>query len=351
MRKSTPLIAGLLLALSTGGVIAQEEEPVQVNQDQPGEYTVQQGDSLWSIAQKFLKEPWRWPEVWQENPQIGNPHQIYPGDVVKLTYEDGRPILSVEGGNSSSEVHLSPRIRSANLQRAIPAIPLDAIQQFLGRPFVVGVNDVDQAPYIVAFADGHIIGGTGHRIYVRGLPDEQMETFDVVRAGKPYYDGDTGEVLGYEAIHVADARMERGGDPATLQLTGARSQVNKGDRLLPAVDQRAVQAFHPKPPNVPIDGNIIDVMGGVSSIGQYDTVVIDRGEDDGLVVGNVLGIHRAGEVVRDPLAAKPQATVKLPNEKAGVAMVFRTFPRISFALIMNAQLALKVGDHVQSPQP
>lgn len=349
MRKSTPLVAGLLLALCAGGAIAQEE-PVPVNPDQPGEYTVKQGDTLWSIAQQFLKEPWRWPEVWHENPQIGNPHQIYPGDVVKLTYEDGRPFLTVEGGSSSAEVHLSPRIRSAPLQRAIPAIPLDAIQQFLGRPFVVGADDVARAPYIVAIADDHIIGSTGNRIYVRGIGDSQYEAFDVVRAGKSYYDGDTGELIGYEAIHLADAEVERMGDPATLVLTRAKSQVAKGDRLIPAMDNRAVQAFFPKPPDVPIDGSIIDVMGAVISIGQYDTVVLDRGEMDGIKVGDVLEIHRAGKEVRDPLGGQIQGTVKLPDEKAGTTMVFRTFPRVSFALVMNAQFALMKGDRVHNPQ-
>ncbi len=349
MRKSNRLIAGLLFGLLAAlAAHAQEsaDAPVELNPDHPTRYVVKQGDTLWSIAKQFLKEPWRWPHVWHANPQISNPHLIYPGDTIELTITEGGPVLSLGRG---SEVRISPRVRTMAVEKAIPAIPIDAIHQFLTRPLVVNEGELEAAPYVVALQEGHIIGGEGNRIYVRGIDTQEYESFDVVRPGNPYKDGVTGEILGYEGLYVGDARLDRAGDPATLTLTATRQHVSVGDRVLPAVDEQAIQTFYPKPPETDIDGRIIDVLEGVTTIGRYDVVVIDRGSDNGLQIGDVLSVVRTGSTIRDRISSEPFAEVKLPDEQAGALMIFRTFPMVSFGLVMEAGEDLEIGERVVNP--
>lgn len=346
MRKFSQKLAGLLFGLSMTCVVSAAE-PVELNPAHPERYTVVKGDTLWDIAGRFLREPWLWPEVWHVNPQIRNPHLIYPGDTISLTYRDGRPLLSLERG--TRDVKLSPTVRSTPLDTAIPAIPIDAIRQFLTNPYVVDAGELDQAPYIVAHAGEHIIGGAGNRVYVRAIPNEDQQRFDVVRPGGPYRDADTGEVLGYEALYIGDAALESPGDPATLELVRAEQETLEGDRLIPSVADKPLTTFYPKAPDRPVEGSIIAVLGGVTQIGQYQVVVLDRGGADGLEPGDVMAIDTLGETISDDVSPKRWDKVKLPNEEAGHLMVFRTFPRVSFALVMDASRAIHVTDRVRNP--
>jgi hypothetical protein len=345
MPKINIKFAGFFLGLVLTAA-AFAAEPVAVNPAHPDSYTVVKGDTLWDIAGRFLRDPWRWPDVWHVNPQIENPHLIYPGDIIDMTYVDGKPQLRLRRG---SEVKLSPKVRTTELEGAIPTIPLDAIFPFLTRPYVVDEAELEAAPYVVDFADEHLVAGAGQKVYVRSVETTDNTNFDVVRPGDAYRDADTNEILGYEALYVGGAQLTRTGDPATLLLTSTEQEVLTGDRLLVTVKDQPMDAFYPKAPDSEINGSIISVLNGVSQIGQYNVVVLDRGTSDGLQVGDVLAIDHKGETVRDDVSPNRWDKVKLPDEKAGHLLVFRTFDRVSFGLVMDATRAIHVLDRVRNP--
>ena len=339
--KFASLLLGLLLILQVPTAAS-----VVVKPNHPERYTVVKGDTLWDIAARFLRDPWHWPDVWHVNPQINNPHLIFPGDVITLTYIDGQPRLGLERG----VVKLSPQIHTTPLDGAISVIPIDAIHPFLTRPFVLGKGELENAPYVVAFDDGHIVGSTDIKAYVRTIDTEDNLKFDVVRPGGVYRDADTGEILGYEAIFVGNGQLQRTGDPATLMLTDVELETIIGDRVLPVADEVPLVAFYPKAPEQDVNGSIISVLGGVSQIGQYNVVVLDRGADDGLAPGDVLAIDHRGQTIRDVVSKKFLAKVTLPDEPAGTLMVFRTFPRVSFGLVMTAYRTIHLKDRVHNPR-
>ncbi len=362
MPKSINKLTGFFLGLIFSCAAIAAGQPT-LNPDHPDRYVVVKGDTLWDIAGRFLNEPWRWPDVWQVNPQIQNPHLIYPGDTLVLSFVDGKPQITVAEREVSgvsnttaatedlkgSVVKLSPKVRTSEIPKAIPAIPIDAIQQFLSRPYVADKAQLDNAPYIVDFADEHIAGGAGFRAYVKSITDAEHRKFDVVRPGKPYRDALTGEILGHEALFIASSVLQRVGEPATIFIETSELEILKGDRLIPAVEDKPITTFFPKPPKHDVHGSIIGVLNGVTQIGQYNVVIIDRGQVDGIEVGTVLTIDQKGELVRDTVTEISSDTIQLPDEKAGTLMVFRTFPRVSFGLVMAASKALHVNDRVRNP--
>ena len=335
------LFLGLFLSCS-----ALAADDIALNPAHPDRYVVVKGDTLWDISETFLRDPWLWPDVWYVNPQIDNPHLISPGDIVALTYVDGKPRLMLERG---SAIRMSPEMRSSPIDNAIPTIPIDAIRPFLNRSYVLDQDTLNRAPYVVAFGDEHMLGSTNIKAYVRSIEDEQRKKFEVVHPGGPYKDGDTGEILGYQAQYVSDGELQRTGDPATVLLTRMAQETVIGDRLIPTSDDLVLNAFHPKAPDNPVNGSIIAVLNGVNQIGQYNVVVLDRGANDGLTAGDVLLINHRGRVVRDTVSANARETVVLPDEPAGKLMVYRTFPRVSFALVMHATRAIHVLDRVVNP--
>jgi len=338
-------LAGLLAAAFVA-LAAHAAGEVPLNPAHPDRYVVKRGDTLWDIAERFLRDPWLWPEVWHINPQIENPHLIYPGDVISLVYVDGKPRLVLQRGRPT--VKLSPRARPRPLDEAIPTIPLDAIGPFLSRPRVLDEAAYEHAPYIVSSADEHLIAGAGDRVYVRGLSGGRGR-YTVLRRGELYRDPDTGEVLGLEAIHVADARLQRRGDPAVLVLVSSSREAVVGDRVLPVEEDRYTDRFLPRAPERRVEGRIISVLDGVSRIGQYHTVVLDKGSRDGLETGHVLLVHQTGETIFDPRAPHGKRKLRLPNERAGTVMVVRTFERVSYALVMEAQRDMRIHDTFTTP--
>jgi len=342
------IIFGLSMSLA-GTALAGT---IKLKPNHPDKYTVTKGDTLWDISAHFLQSPWKWPEVWSYNPQIKNPHLIYPGDVVYLEYDaQGNPILRVSRGQAT--VKMSPKVRSTRVDTPIATIPLNAIEQFLGEPRVLSKREIDAAGYVLSGKDTRLMSGSGDRIYARGLIPGQdpSATYAVLRIGKAYRNpgAKAGDILGYEALHVADAQVEDFGDPSTLRVKDSTRETLKGDRLLPKKASGLNQAFIPKPPSTPISGQIISVIDGVSRIGQFQTVVINQGEQDGLETGHVLAVYQAGRVVRDNYADKRGEKVTLPDQRAGIVLVYRTFDRVSFALVMEAERAMTVFDRVQNP--
>ncbi|HIF18370.1 MAG TPA: LysM domain-containing protein [Cycloclasticus sp.] len=338
MKKLSVLLLGVLLCWN---VLADN---IELNPSHPDRYVVVKGDTLWDISARFLKTPWRWPDIWQANDQIANPHLIYPGDIIELSFIDGQPRLTLKRGDGK----LSPSIRRTSLDGAIPAIPLDAIAAFLNKPRIMTQEEYDSAPYIVAFDDEHILGSPGYKAYVRSFIDSIEDGYVVVRQGEEYLDGETGESLGFESVYIAESAVTLKGDPATVMLSKSTREVRKGDRLLPALEGPIIQNYFPHAPETDIKGRIVGVVDGVSQVAQFDVVVIDRGEQDGVEVGHVLQVDRAGETVRDVIAGGG-AEVKLPDEEAGVLMIFRVFDRVSYGLIMQSQRVMHRLDVVRTP--
>ncbi len=333
---------------------------VQLRPDYPERYVVVKGDTLWDISAMFLKDPWRWPEVWQKNPHVTNPHLIFPGDILILTYgADGQPMITLtRPGEVVTEqvdagvpvVKLRPEMRVEDLASAIPTIPSDAIRAFLNRPRVLSEEELELAPYIVSSPDEHLIIGAGNRIYVRNLQRTDLSTYLVVRPGRAYVDPVSEEVLGYEAIYLGEARVQRYGDPATLHLVTTSREILPGDKLMPVGEDIIDQSYFPRVPEEDVSGHIIHVVDGVVRIGQFDVVVLDRGRQDGLSRGNVLSVMQRGQTLRDHRAPGWWSEdVTMPDERAGIVMVFRVFERVSYALVMEASRPIRLLDRVNKP--
>lgn len=323
-------------------------EPVELNPTHPDRYTVVKGDTLWGISERFLRDPWRWPDIWHVNQQIKNPHLIYPGDEVELTYVDGEPQLRLHRGDNGV-VKLSPHIRESELTNAIPAIPLDAINQFLLNPEIMDAKDMDNAPYIVAFPQDHKIAGGGDRAYVRSIEGKDHLHYTIFQPGNPLRDPDTKEILGYEAPFIGEAKLQQPGDPATVSVTRSVKEVSVGDRLRPSTEQEIMSQFTPHAPKQDIKGYIIAVADGVVNIGLYNTVVLNKGKADGLEIGHVFTVWQRGDVINDVVSKQRNDKVQLPDELAGYVMVYKTFDRVSYALVMKAQSEMQVLDKISTP--
>jgi len=384
---SASLVPGLASAQASSTAAASMTD---LQADAPVEYTVQKGDTLWAISGKFLKEPWKWPQIWQMNrEQIKNPHLIYPGDIIRLDRSGMSPSLSLIAGGAIAEgnvVRLQPRTRVEALSAAVPTIPGSAIGPFLTQPLVVDPGAMDTLPRIVATEEERVIIGAGNTAYVSGLRPGDAINWQIFRAGESLTDPETGEVLGFEAIHVGDARVKRFGSPSTIEITRAKQEINQNDRLMPAREV-SFPSYIPRAPDKPIKGVILSVHGSVSDISQFSIVTINRGSRDGVEVGHVLATMRRGDqmvrnnrppligdlfgfgnkslemkpnpIVPDTLVANadPQAPapvrageqIILPDERSGLLFVFRTFEKLSYGMIMKSVRPISVGDVVQTP--
>ena len=324
-------------------VLERINEPVPLAAGHPNEYVVQVGDTLWDIAGTFLKDPWYWPEIWYVNPDIVNPHLIYPGDVLGLVYIDGQPRIT---NVRASTYRMSPQARVTPLTESISSIPYEDVAAFLSSGVVLEKNQADSLPYLLETRGDHLIAAAGNEIYVRGITqDTPGVRFSVVHVGDPLYDPDDNRLIGYQGISVGEGRLRRGGDPATVALTDTKMEAKPGDRLLPEEVDIPLN-FFPRSPSSAIDGRIISVVGGVTQIGQYMVVVLNRGSSNGLSVGDVLTVFQTGEEVDDRFGG---GTVRLPEEEAGTVMIFKTYDRISYGLVMEATQAIHIHDMVRNP--
>ena len=339
--------------------------PLTLAENAPSTYTVVKGDTLWDISGKFLREPWRWPEIWNMNrEQIKDPHWIYPGDVISLTFDaDGRPRLSLNGvdGATGGTLRLSPSIRVDKLSQAIPSIPSRVIGPFLTLPLVVEAGALAGAPKIISADDDRVVIGAGDKAYAVGLQAEQGTRWQVYRPGKALIDPATRELLGYEVTYLGDARVSRFGEASAINVVKSTQEINKGDRLTPAAEG-TIPSYSPRSPDKNIKGTVISIVGGVSEGAQYSIVVLNLGKREGMEVGHVLATLRSGAVVSTNTegyntsaatsgSAGPSIPrkVKLPDERNGLLFVFRVFDKVSYALIMNSNRSVRVGDAVQTP--
>ena len=325
----------------------------------PDSYVVKRGDTLWGIAKVFLKDPWYWPEIWQVNPQVQNPHLIYPGDTLHLVYVNGQPRITLQPGlQRGGSARVEPRVRSEPLEAAITTIPYETVAAFMSKPTVLDKDQIKTAPHVLGTRDNHVVMSEDNTVYAIGFkePAQLGTSYNFVRVGEPLRDPEDNRVLGYNGVYTGTGHVTRVGEPATLIMTQSNRETYPGDKLFPGGVDVPLD-FVPSPPKSLVKGSIMAVSDGVTVIGQYEVVVINRGARDGLAPGNVLAVYSVQPNVYDnskkgfvhPTSNLFSKKFALPDERTGTFMVFKTFERMSFGLIMEATDVIHVDDHVETP--
>ncbi len=360
----------LITALLLIAAVQVRADEVQLKPDHPERYTVVKGDTLWDISTRFLKSPWLWPRIWKINEQIKNPHLIYPGDVVMLLWVDGKPVLTVERKDKASglpslpetakapeapveerrvddrTVKFSPRVHSEALEAAIPTVPPNAIAPFLTRPLVVEEGELEQAGYITTGLDDRIALGDSSQFYARGLTDDGVEYYQIFRQGKPIRHPDTGELLAYEALYLGDAKRLETGDPSKLVVTAVKQEIIPTDRLLVAPKKASLPYYYPHAPKSRVEGRIVSALNAVAEIGPQSVIGISLGTREGIEEGNVLRIMRHVGTSKDPLKHE---SYNLPDEESGLVLIFRTYEKMSYGLVMTATRPVHLLDAITTP--
>jgi LysM repeat protein len=360
---------------ATAQQTAQAGIPVsELAPNAPDQYTVKPGDTLWAISRMYLRSPWRWPELWGMNiNEISNPHRIYPGQVLYLEKSGGRARLSTRRGSGAPDgtVKLSPHTRYESLSgMALPTLNPALIEPFLSEPIVVDETTLLTAPRIVAGNDSRVLLARGDRAYARADVNSPLvetagpiKVFRIFRNATPLVDPGTGEVLGYEAQYLGRAQLQRGESvltemvegkevttvvPATIDIVAAREEMRAGDRLVPE-PARQLLSYAPRAPEQPIEGRIVSVYGNaVQFAAQNQVVAINKGTRDGIESGHVLAILKNGETIVDKTGERKE-TLKLPNERIGLLMVFRPFEKVSYALVLEITDTPRIGDLLVNP--
>jgi hypothetical protein len=363
---ASSLLSACLLPLLLASGILQAQE-IQLQDNPPDRYTVQKGDTLWGIAARFLKQPWRWPDVWRMNrDQIKNPHWIYPGDVIVFDRSDGAPRLTLERGAGSNPNRLSPTIRVAPLAAdAIPSIPPGDVEPYLSRPMIVGPDGLPGAGKIVAARDSRVVRGAGDAVYAVSVDEKSGTEWIIYRPGRVLRSFDSNELLGNEMRFLGTANVERFGEVSTLRITSAREEILFGDLVVPAPREELVN-YVPHAPDRAVDGRIIALANDSSETGRGYLVTLDRGTRDGVEVGHVLAIYHPAPVIADPrpyegpdvisklveqtrAIVPPTRYLNLPPERSGLLFVFRVFDKLSYAIVLNTTEPIVVGDVVRKP--
>ena len=377
------LSIGAVLALFAFAVPGYADT-VALKSDHPDRYVVQKGDTLWDISKRFLQDPWRWASVWTINDQIKNPHLIYPGDVILLTYVDGKPQLSVQreeklapapaapaaaevpqadvepvvtpttaieepAGETPSGmkvVKLRPRTHAESISAAIPTISPNAIVPFLTEPLVVGRSELDRAGYVTIGLDERRALGDGSQFYARGLKNSNTEHYQIFRQGAALKHPDTGETLAYEALYLGDARLLEPGNPAKLVVTRVKQEILPTDRLLKTPEKAALPYYFPRAPEKNVNGRVLAAVNGLREFGPNTIVAISLGKREGMEEGHVLRIMRHVGESKDPVTKR---MYKLPDEETGLLMIFRVFDKVSYALIMDANRPVHIYDALRTP--
>jgi hypothetical protein len=333
-------------------------EVIVYETEHPVTYIVQKGDTLWDISSHFLRDPWHWPEIWFKNPQVKNPHLIYPGDILAIIYISGQKRIQIQQRGEDGKifasglkiVKLSPRVHSKPIDASIPSIPIESIRHLLSRPLIIEKDVLDNAAYVLSSIDNHLANSTDDTLYVRKLNTSSGNgRYHIFRPNKPLKDPITNELLGYEALYVGETKLLRQGDPATLLVTNSVREILRNDRVIPLDHTDFVRDFFPSPPTQKVRGEIVSLLNAISQLGRYQTIALNLGQRDGIETGNLLRIKHVGLVVRDLEEEDPDFRVKLPDEVIGVVMIVRTFEKMSYALVMEADRPVSIKDYVESP--
>ena len=351
------LCAGLGLAAVPSTAFANNPPP-SVRADAPNVYVVKRGDTLWAISKRYLRDAWRWPEIWASNPQVRNPHLIYPGDRILLCRVQGRSVVGIDAGDGCDGVirrmgavstgtdQLSPRIRVEPLDVAVSLIPLADIKNWLTSVRVVDYQTLQTAPYVLAAKGRRVITAVGDTLYVRGAGLAIGEHYGVYREGERYVDPDTQKILGYEARQVARGIVtEITGEVTSIRLTESIAQeVREGDRILREEAANLPNTFYPTNAEGVRPARLMRVMDSIGTAAAKSVIALNRGEQDGVKAGHVFAVYRRGALILDP---KQRDVVRMPSERAGLAMVFRTFGEMSYAYVLEAAEPISVGDELR----
>jgi hypothetical protein len=341
---------------ATGTATVMNDAGPALKAGAPKDYVVKRGDTLWGIANLFLRDPWLWPEIWYVNPGIHNPHRIYPGDTVHLALSsDGRTALQVVRGSTAGATRLEPLLRSSPLEGPIPTIPYSLIAAFLSRPGVMSSDEVKAAPYVVALRDDHQVAGAGHDLYVKKLTGDTGTRYNVMHVDEPLKDPQSGRNLGYMAIYTGTAQLTRTGDIARATLVDSARETLAGDVLIADAGTQTSD-FSPHTATQPIDGSVIAVVDNVLLAGTYEIVALNRGSRDGLDRGAVLTVDDGSKRVVDHCAhingvstCTAGHSTYLPSESEGTLLVFKTYESMSYALILTESGPIHISDHVRNP--
>ena len=323
-----------LIALCSSMAVAQSES--EFLNGHPERYVVKEGDTLWDIAKKFLRDPWRWPHIWRDNEQIANPHLIFPGDLLVVTSD-----------NRIKVVRLEPKVYQQALDRAIPTIPPNVIQPFLTSALIVEAGELEKSGHVVSGVEDELNFGKYSKFYARDIEDTSAEEYRLFRVGRELYDPESGELLGIEGIHLGDARMDRvGEDVSKLQVISSNQEIRASDRLVPILEETPLPYYQPHSSSEKLTGWILYAPQGVREVGRFDVVIITGGSEDGMEEGHVLKAlwHRGKSI-----DATTGESYEIPDEESGLMLVFRVFDRLSYALVMEANRAISVGDRYESP--
>jgi hypothetical protein len=336
----------VLLLMAIAVTTAVSAATVELADNHPVDYTVVEGDTLWDISGKFLKDPWRWPEIWRQNTKILNPDLIYPGDHLVLRYNGGVPYIEhVSGRDRAAKkvVKLSPAVYIESLDNAIPSIPPKFIMAFLQEREIVESRNLDNLAYVTEGVNHEVILGGLSEMYVRKIDGVPGSKYKIIRMRGELIDPETKKSIAFETETLGEAEMIRPGDPAKLRIIKANKEVNQGDRLIPAIRKLSLPYFHPKAYREPIS---LSVLGAVSEMGEYgpgDVISLSGGSDKGLAPGHVLQIMRDNGVQKDPVTNK---NYRMPIERSGIVMIFKSYGQISYGLIMRASQGVRVNDKV-----
>lgn len=343
------IISALILAVTA--VCASAADPLQLVDNPPDRHVVVKGDTLWGISGKFLKQPWRWPEIWQMNKeQIKNPHWIYPGDVVMLDMSSGSPRLKLGkkvGGTGNGTSKMQPTVYSTPVQHGIPSIPPGAIEPFISQPLIIEDGELNTGVRIVAMQEDRMLLGTGDTFYASGIPDASIEKWHVFRKGKALNDPDTGKVLAYEAFFLGNARLVKPGEPALLRISLSKEEIARGDRLIAAPEPQII-SYMPHRPEQPVAAKVLGIYGGLNEGGANSIVALNIGKKDGMEVGHVVALYRK-RVSVDVDESGLRTETPVPVERYGLAFVFRVFNGVSYALVVESSKAVIVGDSARNP--
>jgi hypothetical protein len=335
----------LLLSLVCWTQLVWSQDAPILAADYPDRYTVIDGDTLWGISSRFLRDPWRWPEVWQGNPQVENPDLIYPGDVLLMSFIDGKATVR---SLRREVVKLLPTARAEDYSEAIPPIDPAAIQAYLNAPLVTDEEELLKAAYIVEGFDSRLLLGRYNKFYARGITDLEAKEYRVFRPGRHFKDPVTGESLGFEAKHLGDAKMLTVSDPSKLIITKSLEDITIRDRLRPIRVKEALPFFYPSAPlDSSVTGVILETPNRSTELGALSVIAINLGEREQMRPGDVLRIFSHSRTRDDPMTGEEYST---PEERVGLALIFRTFAKVSYAIITDSERQVLPGDILRSPE-
>lgn len=337
------IISALILAVTAACALAAE--PLTLVDNPPDRHIVVPGDTLWGISGKFLKQPWRWPEIWHMNQaEIKNPHLIYPGDIVLLDHFSGSPRLKI---GKTMNNKLQPTIYSEAVKQAIPSIPPNVIEPYISQPLIIEPGEHDGLPRIVATQEDRLMLGSGDTAFVSGIPDASVEKWNVFRRGKPLKDPETGKVIAHEAFFLGNMRLVQPGEPAVLRVTLAKEEMGRGDRLLPAPPPEVI-SYVPRRPEQQIAARVMSIYGGVYEGGPGFVVSLNRGKNEGLEVGHVVALYRK-RVATGLDESGRRVKTAVPEDRYALAFVFRVFNQVAYALVVESSKSVIIGDSARNP--